>query len=741
MNAREMRRRRLERNLTLNEVAGGIGVDPSYISKLERGKARPSPLVQLQMERFLAESPAVYEVEVSVVGDAKPGRVDGRNGLNELSGTEWIQETKTVWRQKGLGANHEHTKFERLHPAPFSFQDVARLIRLFTKKGMLVLDPMCGVGSTLKAAALEGRRGLGIELSPQWAELAQRRLTEEVPDASGQTVWCIDVREAVEKIPDSSVDFIVTSPPYWSILNKRPDHKTKAVRLSNGLAQSYSIDKADLGNIEDYDAFLGELVRIFERLSAKLVPGKYFVVIVSDFKHGDRYYPFHSDLYGRLDPKLLSLQGVVVLTQDHKALYPYGYPYAYVPNIHHHYILILRRPPGKKDGRVRDVGPRANRRSTGGRACVPDDLSERLRALSALPYREGGMASRHWGHSRHSICSFPSKMKPAIASTLVELFSEATSVVMDPFCGSGTIPFEAALKGRRTLASDLAPLSFVITSGKVAPPNERDVAELLALLGKRIARDWRDAAIDGMEEEIRSFFHVRTAREIEVARKFLSGRSGGFRHGSAELFVAACLAHILHGNRPYALSRRSHNIIPIPPKGPRVYKPLLGSLNDKCERMLEVPLPRSFVPGTVFECGADSIPIEAASADVVITSPPFLGATDFLRQNRLRNWLVGWNYAKQEKMKTRFIEHQADLSSYKGVVKELGRLLRPRGIAVFHVGVVRDTNMADLLAPVFADGGFTELGRVWEDASHLETHGRTDRGGTHTHGFVLYQQG
>src|SRR4051794_9590330 len=94
--------------------------------------------------------------------------VSPRNTLNDLTAKEWIQETVSVWRQKGLGANHPDTRIERLHPAPFSFTDVARLIRFFSKSGETVLDPFVGVGSTLKAAHLEGRAGIGIELSKEF---------------------------------------------------------------------------------------------------------------------------------------------------------------------------------------------------------------------------------------------------------------------------------------------------------------------------------------------------------------------------------------------------------------------------------------------------------------------------------------------------------------------------------------------------------------------------------------------
>ena len=92
--------------------------------------------------------------------------VSEKNKLNSLTGKEWIQLTKSFWFQKGLGKNHCDTKFELEHPAPFSYQDIEKLILMFTKPNMVVLDPFCGIASTLKAAAICNRNAIGIEISP-----------------------------------------------------------------------------------------------------------------------------------------------------------------------------------------------------------------------------------------------------------------------------------------------------------------------------------------------------------------------------------------------------------------------------------------------------------------------------------------------------------------------------------------------------------------------------------------------
>ncbi len=278
--------------------------------------------------------------------------VHPRNQLNDLTAKQWIVETVSVWNQKGLGAKHPDAQIERQHPAPFSFTDVGRLIRFFTKKGDLVLDPFVGVGSTLKACAIDGRRGIGIELNHNFVELAHKRLESEITNMlstiDDQEILEGDARDHLPKIPDASVDFVVTSPPYWSILKKNEDHKVRQERIANGLRTDYGDDARDLGTIEDYDEFLHTLSSIFEECKRTLKPGKYMSIIVSDFRHKSRYVMFHADLAREMEKRGLEMKGLTVLYQRHKRVFPYGYPYSYVPNIHNQYILILQKPKVSK---------------------------------------------------------------------------------------------------------------------------------------------------------------------------------------------------------------------------------------------------------------------------------------------------------------------------------------------------------------------------------------------------------
>ena len=173
---------------------------------------------------------------------------------------------------------------------------------------------------------------------------------------------------------------------------------------------------------------------IFIGLSEKLVPGKYCAIIVSDFKHGGRFYPFHSDLYGRLDAHGLELQGVTVLHQTHKALYPYGYPFAYVPNIHHQYIVLLRRPkaPARRVCSYSACGCQ--------QTSTPPWISPNCCTSTATwPRATGGTLGTHL------LVPLEDEASAGVGSG--RSLSLPDSVVLDPFGGSGTIPLEAAFAG------------------------------------------------------------------------------------------------------------------------------------------------------------------------------------------------------------------------------------------------------------------------------------------------------
>lgn len=266
---------------------------------------------------------------------------DPRNTLNELSNTQWMIETKSVW----FSRPPQRDKLKADHPATFAESDIVRLIGFFTKPGERVLDPFVGSGSTLVACAQSGKRGVGIELIERWAQVARKRVGKTLFDLP-QEVISGDARSIMPSLDDESFDFIVTSPPYWMILRKDLDHKVKAERKSKGLSTRYSDEENDLGNIESYDDFLAELRGVFAECRRVLKNKRYMCVVVSDFRHKSKFVAYHADLAHEIESVGFSLEGITILVQDSKNLYPYGIPYAFVSNIHHQYVLVFRKNGG-----------------------------------------------------------------------------------------------------------------------------------------------------------------------------------------------------------------------------------------------------------------------------------------------------------------------------------------------------------------------------------------------------------
>jgi DNA modification methylase len=266
-----------------------------------------------------------------------PDRRHPGNRLNDLTNREWLIATKSVWYSRPAARDRLKVR----HPATFAETDVAALIRFFTKRGERVLDPFLGTGSALLACRAEGRRGVGIELLPEWVQVARERLGLDFGD---QQVIAGDAREAVAALPEEGFDFVVTSPPYWQILRKDRDHKATRERKARGLRTRYSDAPEDLGNHDSYDGFRAELRRVWAGCFRALRAGRYLAVVVSDFRHRDRFIPYHAHTAEDAEAAGFALQGITVLVQDNKALYPYGMPHAFVSNVHHQYILVLRKP-------------------------------------------------------------------------------------------------------------------------------------------------------------------------------------------------------------------------------------------------------------------------------------------------------------------------------------------------------------------------------------------------------------
>lgn len=276
------------------------------------------------------------------------GKYDPRNKLNDLTGKEWLKLTKSFW-------NSEKTKDDKFafqHPAPFLIKDIEKLISLFTKSGMTVLDPFNGVGTTLVAAHRTGRRGVGIDLSEEYCLLAKERLDSLGIDLEEQQIIMGDSIKSVPKI-EGLVDYCVTSPPYHNILkNKGSGLRDVKENFRSGARSGieyYSESPHDLGNQDSYEDFLKLFQKVMSKVYKKLQDKGYTSIIISDFTVDKKEVNVQAGIVEVMEKAGFEFVGTTVLLQDNKPLYPFGYPYAYKINHHHQNIINFRKPPTEQE--------------------------------------------------------------------------------------------------------------------------------------------------------------------------------------------------------------------------------------------------------------------------------------------------------------------------------------------------------------------------------------------------------
>ena len=316
--------------------------------------------MQSETQPVATGAPSVDAPARRIADKSAPGGVHARNTLNDLTGREWIKSTKT-WLVCDSRRYHRNRNTE-LHPARYPEELVAEFLRFFTKSDALVLDPFCGSGASLVACLEEGRRGVGVEISPQYAEMARSRLPH-IGEGEYAAVVQADSRDLAEPATWDGTDdldldedglprfdFIMTSPPYWNMLGKSRGgvQSTHKKRAGKGLDTDYGAHDGNLEMIADYDEFIEALGGIFDDCARLLKVGKYMVVVIQNVRVPDGYVrPLAWDLAARIS-RTLSFQGERIWCQDSKKLGTWGYPTTFVPNFHHHYCLVFRKQAPEK---------------------------------------------------------------------------------------------------------------------------------------------------------------------------------------------------------------------------------------------------------------------------------------------------------------------------------------------------------------------------------------------------------
>jgi len=240
-----------------------------------------------------------------------------------------------------------------------------------------------------------------------------------------------DARKLSE-IADSTVQLVVTSPPYWNI-------------------KEYDNIPGQLGNIADYERFLDNLDCCWSECFRVLVPGGRLVIVVGDVLLSRRKHkthqviPLHADIqtrcrrlgFSNLAPVFWYKIASVVYEADGNGKGFLGKPYEPNAIVKHdvEYILMERKP-----GSYRSPDPR-------------------IRLLSIIPATKHSIWFRQvWDdingdQTRQHPAPFPEEL----ANRIIHMFSFVGDTVLDPFVGTGTTMVAAARCGRNSIGVEIDP--------------------------------------------------------------------------------------------------------------------------------------------------------------------------------------------------------------------------------------------------------------------------------------------
>ena len=238
-----------------------------------------------------------------------------------------------------------------------------------------------------------------------------------------------DARE-LAYLDDASVHLVVTSPPYWNLkrYNENPDQ---------------------LGHIQDYEAFLFELEKVWRHVYRILVPGGRLVCVVGDVCVARRdfgrhlVFPLHADIcvicrrigFDNLNPIIWHKIANASYEVENGSKFlgkPYE-PNAIIKN-DMEFILMQRKPGGyrKPTNQQRDAS----------------------RIEKDAFYR---WFQQIWNITGASTKQHPAPFPLELATRLVRMFSFTEDTVLDPFCGSGTTMVAALRTGRNRIGIEIDP--------------------------------------------------------------------------------------------------------------------------------------------------------------------------------------------------------------------------------------------------------------------------------------------
>lgn len=297
------------------------------------------------------------EINVAkVIGNLKQTVIlpDGRkyqlnNTLNHLSGGEWTYFINSVFNTayKTSGEDSFAHKIRKVHPTPKPPQLMRDIIQFFTKEKELVFDFFMGVGGTLLGAGICDRKAIGIDLNPVYIDAYKRAASEiGVPEFQCVEGDCLEIlgdnKKMVDLLSGDHISLVLIDPPYGNMMSRE---KTGAdIKVYGNVSTPFTDSNKDFGNLE-LDSFFDCLRESVEKVLPYVKKRGHIVVFIKDLQpNGKSTNLLHAEIINKLNEiSNLNYKGLKIWADQTAKLFPYGYPFSFVANQIHQYILVFRK--------------------------------------------------------------------------------------------------------------------------------------------------------------------------------------------------------------------------------------------------------------------------------------------------------------------------------------------------------------------------------------------------------------
>ena len=271
------------------------------------------------------------------------------NPLNNLSGGDWLNFTTSVFSTfyTTNGKDSYAHDIRKIHPSPKPPQLMKEIIEFFTKENELVFDYFMGVGGSLLGAGLCNRKAIGIDLNEKYIETYKNAAKEIGVDIfSTKCGDCLEIlnneKEMESLLSDEKISLVLIDPPYANMMSKE---KTGGdIAVYGNKATPFTNDERDFGNLSQ-TAFFDSLKQSVELVLPYIKKHGYIVIFIKDLQPNKKELNLlHADIIEKLNEiPNLNYKGLRIWADNSAKLFPYGYPFSFVANQIHQYILVFRK--------------------------------------------------------------------------------------------------------------------------------------------------------------------------------------------------------------------------------------------------------------------------------------------------------------------------------------------------------------------------------------------------------------